>query len=121
MSRAALDYFGELLITKVRDESISDWEMIIDGRMKGDHAGRMRAIVASFSQEERGVILSLIPHVVDSVLHRLLATFEEEDDIRIAVVANGREVASLRDVSDGLAGELYSARGWIARFSERGV
>ena len=33
MSQAALDKFGQLLMRRVRDEAITDWKMMIDGRM----------------------------------------------------------------------------------------
>jgi hypothetical protein len=118
MSKAALDLFGRILMTKVRDEAISDWRMIVGGRMKGDIAVKVREMLASFSEEQRRVFLSLVPQIVDTVLHHLLWTFEQEDDIRIGVTAGDQEVSSLKDLSDGLAGELPSVEGWIARFSK---
>ena len=52
MSNTALDLFGLLLIVKVRDECISDWKMIVDGRMKGERALRLRTALDSFSDEQ---------------------------------------------------------------------
>lgn len=121
MSQAALDQFGQLLMTKVRDQSISDWKKIVDGRMKGVSSVRIREVLSPLSEEQRQVFLSLVPEIVDTVLHHLLWTFEQEDDVRIGVVADDEDIASLNDVSDGLAGELYSDEGWIARFSKEKV
>lgn len=118
MSKAALDFFGRLLMTKVRDEAISDWKMIVDGRMKGDRALRLRQILAPFSEEQLRVFLSLVPEVVDTVLHHLLWTFEQEDNIRLGVTAGNQEIPNLKDVSNGLSGELPSDDGWIARYSK---
>lgn len=117
MSKASLDLFGRILMTRVRDEAISDWKMIFDGRMKGDIAARVRNNLASFSEEQRAVILCLVPDIVDTVLHHLLWTFEQEEGIRIGVTVGNDDIPSLKDVSDGLAGELPSDEGWIARFS----
>jgi hypothetical protein len=117
MSKAALDLFGRFLINKVRDEAISDWQMIVHGRMKGEIADKVRQKLGAFSEEQRKIFLSLVPEVVDTVLHHLLWTLEQEDDIRIGVTVNNQDVHSLREVSDGLAGELPSSEGWIARFS----
>lgn len=118
MSKAALDKFGQVLVRNVRDEAISDWEMIVSGHTKSQRAQELRDRLSGFSDEQRQVFLSLVPEVADTVLHHLLRCLEEEDDIELAVTADGERVQSLRDVSDGLPGELYTDEGWIARFSE---
>src|SRR5262249_4370089 len=117
MSQAALDRFGHLLMTKVRDESISEWNMIVTGKMKGERVMKLRQLIERLSDTERHVFLSLVPEVVDSVLHHLLWMFEQEQSVRIGVVTDTEDVQSLNDLSDGLSGELYSDEGWIARFS----
>ncbi|WP_145447970.1 hypothetical protein [Gimesia panareensis] len=62
---------------------------------------------------------SLLPEIADTVLHYLLQGFDEvEDEIKITVDTGSEQVASLSEASDGLAGELYTEEGWIARFSE---
>ena len=118
MNQTALDLFGRLLITKVRDEAISDWRMIIGGSMKGETSVKVREMLAPFSEQQRNVVISLVPKVVDTVLHHLLWTLEQTNEVKIGVLAHNQEVASLKEVSDGLAGELYSDDGWIARFSK---
>lgn len=117
MSNQALDQFGRLLMMKVRDEAISDWKMIVDGRMKGEESEQIRTALRSFTIEQRSVFLSLVPEVVDTVLHHLLFTLEQSEDVKIRVTSDGIDVPDLKDLSDGLAGELYSDEGWIARFS----
>jgi hypothetical protein len=39
------------------------------------------------------------------------------DAIRIAVTVDDKDTPSLREISDGLSGEMPSEHGWIARFS----
>lgn len=118
MSDAALDKLGLLLMTHVRDKAILEWRMTIDGRMKGDLAERTRAVLGTFSPDQRGAVLSLIPDVVDTVLHHLLWTLEQTDDVRLGVRHGTGIVEDVKQVSDGLPGELYSEDGWIARFSQ---
>lgn len=115
----ALDKFGRVLMTQVRDATISDWHKLVTGNMKGERAQQIRAMFTSFSSEQRNVLLSLVPEVVDTVLHHLLWTLERVDDVRLAVKTTEGEVASIREQSDGLAGELYSTNGWIARYSRQ--
>ncbi len=116
MSQAALDHFGSVLTKRVRDEAISDWDMILDGRMKdaGSQEIRMQIERLHLSKDQIEFFRRLIPRIIDTTLHHLLWTLEEEDSIDVAVKTQAGSVPSLRDVSDGLAGELYS---WIPRFS----
>ena len=117
MSQAALDRFGQFLMKKVRDEAVTDWKMIIDGRMKGESAEKVRALLRDVSDTDKKLVLQLIPGVVDTVLHQLLWAAEQEADLQLGMkMKDGIE--ELRDISDGLPGELYSDEGWISRFSE---
>jgi hypothetical protein len=117
MSKAALDTFGQLLMSKVRDETIEHWKMIADGRLKGERAARIRNRLSEMGHNDRDVLMAMIPEVVDSVLHNLLWMLDQEHDVTVAFRIGAETVPSLRDASDGLAGELYSDAGWIARFS----
>jgi len=117
MSQVALDKFGQLLMKRVRDEAVTDWKMMIDGRMKGASAEKVREFLGRLSEADKKLFSQLIPGVVDTVLHHLLWTAEQESDLYVGVETdNGIE--NLREISDGLPGELYSDEGWIARFSK---
>jgi hypothetical protein len=116
MSKAALDKFGQLLMRDVRDEAITDWKMIIDGRMKGDLAEKIREMLRNVSETDRKVLLQLIPGVVDTVLHHLLWTTEQQSDLQVGIKIDDR-IEELREISDGLPGELYTDDGWISRYS----
>jgi len=109
----ALDEFGKRLMEKVRDEVVSDWEMILSGAMKGERAERIRATLESNPQ----AIQAALPDVVDSVLHRLLSWFEADQEFELCAKEAG-ELKPMTEESDGLAGELYGSRGWISRFSK---
>ena len=117
MSNKFLDHFGLLLISNVRDESIRTWLQILDGQMKGKTAERMHGKFVSFSSNEISVIKEAIPEIVDSVLHHLLWTLEQHDDIRLSVKIADAVSNNLADISDGLSGELPTSEGWIGRFS----
>ena len=115
----ALEKFGQFLMTKVRDEAITDWRMIADGTMKSQRAQDLRQTLAGVPEDHRSVLLGLVPEIVDTVLHHLMWGLEQEGDIDVAIQVNESErIESLRDASDGLSGELYSDSGWIASFSK---
>ena len=117
MSHPALDKFGRILMTEVRDLSTLHWQMVLDGTMKSDDAQAFHRQLASLDSEARSVCASMVSAVVDTVLHNLLCCLDDEDDLQLSVNVDGLKVPNIRDISDGLAGELYTEDGWIARFS----
>ncbi len=117
MAANALDILGEILMARVRDKAIGDWDRILDGRMKGSTAQKVRSELEAVSSDAPAVIAKMVPRIVDTTLHHLLWTLEQEDSLELSVEAEGESTPSIRDESDGLTGELYRARGWIARFS----
>ena len=118
MSKAALDYFGEALVTKGRDAAISDWDAIVEGRAKSERAKRLQAELATTSGDQLLLLKRLIPQIVDSALFYALSSIESSPNTSLRV-SIGRVLSDeLRDVSDGLGAELFGDQGWIARFSK---
>lgn len=115
-----LDGFGQFLMARVRDQAISDWERILSGQMKGRQAERVRIELGRLSDEDRSVLSRLLPQIVDTTLHHLLWAVEEDQHVRIVVDDGAGGSASVAAESDGLPGELYGERGWVARFSKKG-
>src|SRR5437660_1128774 len=113
----ALDDFGEMLIRKVRGNSILDWDKIIDGRIKGATAEKVRPWLASFTLAQREVLSRLLPLIVDTVLHHLLWRLEQSDETRLVVETQAGPVTNLAEASENFPGELYTPEGWIARFT----
>lgn len=114
----ALDEFGAILMRRVRDEAITDWDMILDGRMKSANAERIRQMLAALDPDDLAVLHAVIPRVVDTTLHHLLWTLEQLKHVRIAVETEAGPVPDLARVSDGLPGEVFGDEGWVARFSK---
>lgn len=115
----ALSEFGAVLVRRVRDKAILDWEKIIDGRLKGRTAESMRPKLASFTEAQRQVLADLVPRIVDTTLHHLLWTLEQVDWVRVEVETEAGTVSDLARVSENFPGELYTEEGWIARFTEQ--
>jgi len=120
MSNPALDKFGELLIKSVRDKAARDWERIINGETKGKTAQAVMHQIGSFNTEQREVLIKLVPQIIDTVLYHLLFTAEQEQNLKLIMRCDDNE-QNLKEISDGLAGELYGTQGWIARFSTKGL
>lgn len=113
MSKNELEYFGEKLMKEVRDETISTLDMMIDGRMKGSTAQQVKEKISILNEEQLDIIKWLIPKITDIGLHNLLVMIEQNDDIKVLVKEN-----DIKEISDGLDGELYTEDGWIERLSD---
>ena len=119
MNKEALELFGTLLMTQVRDQTILVWDNMIDGQMKGETAVQVKAMLTTFDAQQREILKQLMPKVIDDTLHYFLWMFEQEASIGISVQTKTELVPSLNQISDGLAGELYGKRGWITKFSKQ--
>jgi hypothetical protein len=113
LEKDALDRLGQTLITSVRTKAISDWQKILDGQMKGETADRLRPKISSLDSAHRDLLKKLVSEIVDTTLHQLLWTLDQDESIELLVRMPGGVVPSVREVSDGLAGQLYE---WIPRF-----
>jgi hypothetical protein len=117
MNKLSLDVFGELLMKGVRDEAIDDWERILNGLMKDEESKLIHKLITESNQFD--LVAKLIPKIVDTTLHHLLWTLEQAESIDININYEGNYVKSIKNISDGLAGELYTEDGWIHRFSDK--
>ena len=55
----------------------------------------------------------MIPEIVDFSLDSMLFMFEGHPDLQLVF-----QGVDLKEVSDGLSGELYTEDGWIQKFSK---
>jgi hypothetical protein len=118
MKSDALNYFGRVLMERVRDAAIRHWDMVITGKMKDAGSKEVYDMIRAQGQDAGEAIKSVIPGVVDTCIHNLLRMLEEEQErIKVAVRAGELGVADLAETSDGLTGELYGEKGWIRRLS----
>lgn len=115
MNNKILDEFGEILMRSVRDRTISEWDRILDGKMKGSTAQKVLSRLEGFTEEQKDTLKWLLPQIVDFGLDNLLVMLEECRSINVVVVNHDGESGNIRELSDGLAGDLY---GWIPQFSK---
>jgi hypothetical protein len=114
MPNEALDELGAFLMRNVRDPSIESWRLQLEGRM---HSADVRkAILQGMQPGCREAVSKLLPAIVDEVLHSLLFGIQASQNIKLLVTVKGQSVDAA-DVSDGLQGEPWGSRGWIATFS----
>jgi len=117
--KQALDFFGKVLMSRIRDEAIDHWERIFQGKMNDEDSQKVFEELRFFNPKQVQFIIDLLPKIVDTTLHHLLWTIEQEEDINILVKLEEDKYLDIRQISDGLAGELYTEDGWISRFSNK--
>jgi hypothetical protein len=115
----SLDHFGRLLMHRVRDWRIRDWQARVTGGLRGGPTSVWSArLLAGLTREQRKSISCLVPAIVDDVIDHVLWMFEQEGSLTIRVRSDGGGTDDLAADSDGLSGEPHGDEGWIARFSE---
>lgn len=115
-SQQPLAVFGQVFIQQVRDNALFVFGRTVTGHMKGERAQEMRQQLKSFSPEQMAVVKDLVYQMVDTCLHHTLFMFQEHPEWVISQPDAG--IGSLNELSDGLAGELYTEDGWIEQFSK---
>jgi len=118
MTNTALDAFGKWLIREVRDEVIQFVDNIYSKRAKDGTAAAVREFTASWDSDQIEAFQALAPMIVDTTLADLLWALQESKSIRVSVSTNESNVPSIKEISDGLLGELYTKDGWVGRFSK---
>ena len=109
-----LNYFGEILIRDVRDRTIRRFDMRINGKMQDENSQELFEKVSKLDEDSIRLIGEIIPQVVDLSIHNMLCMFEGNMEIEVRV-----ENECISEISDGLAGELYTEDGWIQKFSKQ--
>ena len=110
--RDVLSNFGEILMNDIRDRTIHGYDMRITGKMRDESSQKLFGEVQQLNDSQRQLIERIIPQIVDLSIHNMLCMVEEHSNIDVQM-----DGESISEISDGLAGELYSEDGWIQSFS----
>ena len=114
-----LQKFGQILISEVRDEAIDKYEMTVAGSMKSAPATTLHNKFRQFSEDQLSIVRQAVVNSIDDVLHNFLWMLEQhEDDVDLLCGEDdGSGKENIRELSDGLSGEIYTEDGWIAKYS----
>lgn len=112
-----LDEFGQAVMTHVRDDAISFLERVLSGRMADATSKELHSQLRDLSPAEAEAIRRLLVTAVDAGIVRFLH-FVDECDLQLLFQSRSGDTVNIREISDGLAGEFHTDKGWIARFSK---
>lgn len=112
-----LDDFGKFICKNLRDASLDKFINLKKGVYKDKELHRLQNDLKRFNDKDMEIIDELIKNIIDTALHDFLFSIEEEYDFEnnIKIISYDKNIA---EISDGLAGELYSEDGWIHKYSK---
>jgi hypothetical protein len=108
--------FGEFFIKQVRDNSITILEKTISGEIKAPADQMLYEKINTLSNDQIEILRETAYAMIDLTLHNMLFMFEQSKSWKIS--NHNENIKSLSELSDGLAGELYTSDGWIKKFSK---
>jgi len=113
--KEVLDNFGKLLISHVRDRTISHYQQMAYGKRQGLHKQK----IVSLTDENKKLIEDIVFQTVDEAIFNLLNMFEEyEENVELICKDKEGNKYDIEKISDGIMGELFTEDGWIAKFSK---
>lgn len=112
--KETLNQFGEMLISDVRTQTITQLDKIFSGELKSERAQELHAKLSHFSPQDMEVIKEITTEAIDRSLFKVMFMFESSGDFIIGAV-NEDEIVDLNDMSDGLGGEYFE---WVEKYSK---
>ena len=118
-AHASVDAFGRFLMANLRDEALAYYDLLARGQWRAPELAPLQGDLGALSARQRALLRRGVVATVDHAIHHFLLSLLEQDDDgeAIRVVVGGADVAAL---SADLDGELYTADGWLARYSRFG-
>jgi hypothetical protein len=115
-SSSALDAFGSLVSTSLRDAALRRAEALVSYSLKAPSTQALQTALQAFTPQQLDTLRSVVRNSIDAGIHEFLFKLQElsGDTGSVSVLVNDQDVANL---SDGLHGEPYSAQGWYSRYS----
>jgi hypothetical protein len=112
-----LDKFGAFIVQNLRDKMLGNLQTLLHGKSKASAVQQMQDKLSRLDENEKQFVWDLVERITIAGLRDLLFAIQEEGDVKgaIKVLVDEKEIAKL---SDGLHGEIFGDRGWIARYSK---
>ena len=120
MAHDSLDEFGQFLMIHLRDRGINHLDRLLAAQWKAPSLTNIQSELQALTTEQRALFRRAFINSLGSAIHDFLFALQEQTDChdgRIAVTVAGENIATL---SDGLQGELFTEKGWFARYSVYG-
>ena len=115
-----VENFGKKLIQIVWDNTIVQMDMIFNGKMKSKDAQILNKKIIKLNEEGKLLLKEITMETIRRNIFNLLNFFEEEEKYFIGF-NDKKTMVDIKEVSDGLAGELYGETGWIKKYNKKKI
>jgi hypothetical protein len=116
-NKPVLAEFGHSLVDRAYDRTAWYLEHVFSGHMKGSRQRELANLYQSLDERSQDVVRQFATEAMTAMLADTLNLFEERE-IGIAYTSRDGQLVDIREISDGLVGELFTDLGWIAQFSK---
>lgn len=114
-----LSKFGQFLMANLRDPGIEYYDHLAKKHWKAPGLQKLQHDLDKLADDQKATVRRCVVSAIDHALHDFLFKLHEiadfDNDIQVHV--DGQNIAA---ISDGLAGELFSDEGWMAKYSNYG-
>ncbi|WP_434752301.1 hypothetical protein [Paenibacillus amylolyticus] len=117
--KQALDTFGQVVMSDLRDRSIDFFELLVEGHWKSPSLEKLQAGIQGLNEEQINLVRAILIRSLDRGIHDFLFKLQEQADFENDIEIKVQDVDIIQS-SDGLQGELFTEKGWIAKFSKYG-
>ncbi|MCK6074681.1 hypothetical protein [Paenibacillus silvae] len=117
--KQALDTFGQIVMSDLRDRSIDFFEQLVEGHWKSPSLEKLQAELQELNEKQINLVRSTLIRSLDRGIHDFLFKLQEQADFENDIEIKVQGVDIIQS-SDGLQGELFTEDGWITNFSKYG-
>ncbi len=115
-----LNEFGKALMEGTRDEAVLDVEMILSGKTSHPVRRKVYESTLSFTEEQKKILRKFILDSIDNALFHFFRLLDEHEELDLIKYQDEekKNYLSLKNISDGLGGDLVGEDGWIEKYSK---
>lgn len=119
-ARETQEKFGKWLIENVRDYAVGESQRLFDEPPKDRKYPHWlyEQLCSQFDEQQRKLVLYLMPQIVDSTIHHLLSSLSETEWISIDVTLDDGTAMVLRGTGEGSKGVMFE---WIRDYSKERI
>ena len=117
--RQAVDKFGEVVMTDLRDKTIDFFEILVERKWKTPSLQKLQCGISELNADQIDLVRKILITSLDTGIHDFLFKLQEQADFEneIEIKVQGIDIIQ---ASDGLHGELFTKDGWFANYSKYG-
>ncbi len=117
--RQAVDKFGQVIMTDLRDKAIDFFELLVEGHWKAPGLQKLQSELQELNNDQIELVRKIVVKSLDTGIHDFLFKLQEQADFENDIEIRVQGIDIIQS-SDGLHGELFTKDGWFSTYSKYG-